>query len=181
MKRLVSVIFMSAFVLASSAQAASIKNFREILAFYSNATGIDSQNTTVQQVYNQVRTRLPLHGNVTELTSPAVLGATELAGSFCNLMITADAGQPAANRRAHQAVDFNALPAAVTDDALTQTVTNYAALFWERQPIAAEIQTFTASWTNLKTISPATTTGTRQLFHVLCTQAATSLDSLIFY
>ncbi len=166
--------------LAPSAFSLSTKNFREILQFFGNATGVDPQLATVQQVYLSVRTRLPLRGQVSELTSPAVLGATELAGVFCTQMITNDSVQPTANRRAHQAIDFTKLPAAQTDAALNTTVSTYAQLFWERAPTVSEIETFKASWTNLKTISPATTEGTKQVFRVLCTQAATSMSSLIY-
>lgn len=168
------------FGLAAQASAVSTKNFREILQFLANATGVDPQLQNVQQVYLSVRTRLPLRGQVSELTSPAVLGATELAGVFCTQMLQNDLAQPAANRRAHQTIDFTQLPAALPDAALLSTVTSYAQLFWERAPTTAELDTFKASWTNLRTLSPATTEGTKQVFRVLCTQAATSMASLIY-
>ncbi len=180
MRRFTLALLIASFGLAPSAYSLSTKNFREILQFFANATGVDPQLATVQQVYLSVKTRLPLRGQVSELTSPAVLGATELAGVFCTQMLANDVNTPMANRRAHQAIDFALLPAALTDDALTTTVSNYAQLFWERAPTGAEIETFKASWTNLRTISPATTQGTQQVFRVLCTQAATAMSSLIY-
>jgi hypothetical protein len=165
---------------APAAYGLSLKNFREINAFYATATGIAASQRDVAAAYQDVRTRLPLRGNINEMTSAAVLAAVELGGAYCGAMIDTDAALPAASRRAHQAVDFNREPAAMTDAVVKQTVTAYTGLFWERAPTATELSSFVASFSALKTSSPTNAVGTRQALLILCSQAATSLDALIY-
>jgi hypothetical protein len=173
-------------VLAAGAAAApaayglALKNFREINAFYAVATAVNPEQNDVKAVYQSVRTRLALRGQISELSSAAVLATVELGGAYCKAMIANDAGLAATARRAHQAVNFSAPPAAATDDVVKQTATKYSQLLWGREPSAAELDSFVQSATRLKASTPATAAGTRQLFLILCTQAATSLDALIY-
>jgi hypothetical protein len=164
---------------AKDASAVSLKNFRELAAFYSAATNVPLTETKVQQAYQNVKTRLPKTGAVDEFSSPTVLGAIELSGAICNAFITAEAAAPAANRRAHQGIDFLKTTSQLADADILAVLKTYAKLFWLRDAKPAEEKAFSATITKLKSITPDTAPGARQLFLTTCTQVATSLDALI--
>src|SRR5262245_25086913 len=171
-------ILMTLFVVLSprDARAVSLKNFRELAAFYSAATAVPLTEPKVKTAYQNVKTRLPKAGTVDEFASPAVLGAVELSGAFCSAFLTAEAAAAPPNRRAHQTIDFSKTPSQLADGDILAVVRNYARLFWLRDIRSNEETAFGPAITTLKSISPDSIKGTRQVFLVLCTQAATSLD-----
>lgn len=181
MRAVGSITLVALVVVLSStdARAVSVKNFRELAAFYSAATAVPLTEPKVQLAYQNVRSRLPKAGTVDEFASPAVLGALELSGAFCGAFLTAEAAAVPEKRRAHQTVDFSKAPSALLDADVLAVVRNYARLFWLRDLRPNEEAQFGGAVTKLKSISPATAQGTRQVFLVLCTQVATSLDALV--
>jgi hypothetical protein len=164
---------------ASDARAVSLKNFRELAAFYSSATGIAMTEPRVAAAYLNVKSRLPKAGTVDEFSSPSVLGAVELSSAFCGAFISVEAAAQPANRRAHQTVDFTKSPRVLVDGDIMAAIKNYARLFWQRELKADEDKVLLASVTRLKALSTDNAAGTRQLFLATCTQVATSLDALI--
>jgi hypothetical protein len=174
-------VLMTLFVVLSpkDAQAVSLKNFRELAAFYSAATAVKLTEPRVQQAYLNVKSRLPKLGTVDEFSSPTVLGAVELGGAFCNAFITAEAAALPANRRAHQTIDFTKSPRVLADSDIMAAVRTYARLFWLRDAKADEDAMLLSTVTRLKSISTDNAPGTRQLFLTMCTQVATSLDALV--
>jgi hypothetical protein len=176
---LTPLVALSLVLLPSDALAVSVKNFRELVAFYSAATGVPATEPKVQQAYLNVKTRLPKAGTVEEFSSPAVLGALELSGAFCNAFITAEAAAQPQNRRVHQTIDFTKTPSQLADADVLAVARSYARIFWLRDARKAEDATFQATIGTLKSITPNTAAGTKQLSLILCTQIATSLDALV--
>ena len=105
--------------------------------------------------------------------------ALELSGAYCNQFITNESTAPAANRRAHHTIDFTKTPSQLADADVLAVGKAYAKLFWFRDTRPAEDTAFQGTITKLKTLTPNTTAGTKQIFLVMCTQAATSLDALV--
>jgi hypothetical protein len=161
------------------AEAVSLKNFRELAAFYSAATGIPLSDPKVAAAYQNAKSRLPKAGTVDEFSSPAVLGAIELSGVFCTQFITAEAAAPAANRRAHQQIDFTKAPNALADADVMSAVHAYAKLFWLRDVRADEDTLLQTTVTHMKAASTNNPAGTKQMFLAMCTQVATSIDALV--
>lgn len=179
--RAASLVLLAAAALPGpSAFALSLKNFREVNAFFANATGISPTQNDIKSAYAGAKARLPLRGQVSEFSSPAVLASIELGGAYCLALINKDKNTAAANRRAHRAIDFTKKPADLKDEDLKSTVEIYANMFWERDLSADEEAAFQSAFTNLKKSSPATAAGTSQLLTVLCNQVATSLEALIY-
>jgi hypothetical protein len=176
---LTALVGFSVVLFARDAAAVSVKNFRELAAFYSSATGVPLTQPQVQTAYNNVKTRLPKQGTVDEFASPAVLGALELSGAFCNAFITVESTAPAASRRVHQTIDFAKTTRQLADADVLALAKGYARMFWTRDARPNEEAALVATITKLKTVTPDTTVGTKQLSLVLCTQAATSLDALV--
>ena len=173
---LLSALFL---FLPTDALAVSLKNFRELAAFYSAATAVPLTDPKVQAVYQNVKSRLPKAGTVDEFASPTVLAAIELSGAFCGSFITAEAALTPANRRAHQTIDFTKSPRVLADSDIDAAVANYTRLFWLRAPRPDEDAAFLATIGRLKTASTNDAPGTRQLLLSMCTQVATSLDALV--
>jgi hypothetical protein len=165
----------------TDASAVSLKNFRELAAFYSAATGVPMTDTGVQTAYTNVKSRLPKAGTVDEFASPTVLAAIELSGAFCTSFINAEAALPAAKRRAHATIDFTKSPRVLANTDVLTTVHAYAKLFWLRDVTAAEDTLFNGTITTLKAASTDNVAGNKQLFLALCTQVATSLDALVIH
>lgn len=180
MRRLSLVLACVALVLVTTnAFAVSLKNFRELLAFYSSATGVPATDTKVQATYANVKSRLPKAGTPDELSSASVLGAVELGGAFCGSFITADAAKLPDQRRAHQSIDFTKSPRALGDADIAAVIGQYARLFWLRPTNAVEDKVFLAEIGRLKTSSTDNAAGTKQLLLTMCTQVASSLDALV--
>jgi hypothetical protein len=174
-----SLLLVTVFMLlAKDAEAVSLKNFRELAAFYSAATGVPLTDTKVQAAYQNVKSRLPKAGTVDEFSSPSVLAAIELGGAFCTSFINAEAAATAANRRAHQQIDFTKSPRVLADADIMSVMSNYAKLFWLRDLTAAETTLFQGSVTKMKAASTDNAAGNKQLFLTMCTQVATSMDAL---
>jgi hypothetical protein len=174
-------LLVALFVILSphDAMAVSLKNFRELAAFYAAATGVPLTDPKVQQAYQNVKTRLPKTGGVDEFASPSVLGALELSGAFCGSFITAEAAAPAANRRAHQTIDFTKSPRVLADADINAAVKAYSRLFWMRESRPEEDKLFLAEIGRLKPLSTDNAAGTKQLLLTMCSEVATSLDALV--
>jgi hypothetical protein len=163
----------------SDARAVSLKNFRELAAFYSAATGVPLTDPKVQTAYQNVKSRLPKAGTVDEFSSPSVLAAIELGGAFCGSFITAEAAATPANRRAHQTIDFTKSPRVLADADILAVVHAYAQLFWLRPTTPNEDTVLQSTITTLKAASTDNVAGNKQLFLSLCTQVATSIEALV--
>jgi hypothetical protein len=177
-KGVLVAVFFAAVLWPTLARAISLKNFRELAAFYSVATAVPLTEPTVKQTYQNVKARLPLRGTVDEFSSVTLLASLDLGGAFCKAMITADAALSPELRRAHQKIDFSKAPNDLADADIMTTTRTYANLFWGRNPTDAETASVAQSVAKLKATSTATPAGTRQLLLALCVTSATSLDAL---
>jgi len=166
--------------LAGQAQAVSLKNFRELPAFYSAATGVSQKNYQVSQAYLRAKGRLSLHGTVDEFSAPMVLAAVELGGAYCGAFLITEASVVPTNRRAHQSIDFTKKPKDLAVADVMAAATIEANLFWGRDPTAVEVTSLQAALANLQAISTADVAGTKMMMTALCTEVATSLDALIY-
>jgi hypothetical protein len=119
----------------------SIKNYRQVFSSMSAVTGVPKTNAVVLAYYNQAYRRLSETGAVGTVNGPLLLTTTILASRFCGQFVAMEAALPAAQRRAHQMVDFTKTQSGLTTDVLTNVVNNYGSLFWGRSPDSVERQT----------------------------------------
>jgi hypothetical protein len=125
-----------------------------------------------------VSSRLPVRGDVQELTSPAVLALVELSGAFCNELVQKEAGQTAADRRFFLFVDFDRGPDQFSASAWKQLTTDLSMSFWQREPSAQEATLYDQLLEKFKSQGSTSSTVTRQALQGACVQAGSALAFL---
>lgn len=179
--RLVALIFaFGCSLTATSALSDSLgtRNFRELLAFYSVVTGVDSLNQAVQQAYATTRARLPQSGVVDEISSPSVLAATELAGAFCAQAVALEKPLAPARRTLFRRVNFAAGVNQHADADRVELVQHLTGRFWQRRATASEAAEYTALITEVAA-NPASAPDLELAMLALCISVGTSLDALL--
>lgn len=156
-----------------------LKNFRELPAAYSTVMQIPSTNGVIQTVLKKVQSRLPQKGDIEEMSSPMVLAAFELAGSYCSAFLDAEAAMPAAERLIFKDVDFTTTPKQFTPSVQKALLSELAGNFWFRPPSETEAQELDTFFSDIKALAGASTAGTRQMSFLLCTYFGTSLQFLV--
>ncbi len=158
----------------------ALKNFRQLFESYSVITRVPTSDPIVKQAFDDVKTRLPRHGQVSEVSSPMLLAATTLSGSFCKQMIQADSNLPQGQRRAHRGIDFSNASLAFNRASRMNQIQEYARLFWTRPATDAELDSLLEiigyeSEQRLLSLDER-----KKVLLMSCTATASSMGSLLF-
>ncbi len=158
-----------------TAQAIVVKNFRQIAASFYSATGVSMNDPDVAAFVKKTETRLPQVGEIEEISSPAILAITQLAGIFCEKMIATDAAIPLGGRRhTHSQVDFERPARLFTREVKESVVREYADLFWNREVTEEEQASLLSTF---DTVAPGA--DTLRTLKILCTTMASSVDTYV--
>lgn len=157
-----------------------VKNFRQMIASFHQITGISVGDPEMLQVKQRVLSRLPVNGDVSDISSTSVTALYELAGAFCRRMIDLDSARQPAARRAHTLVSFQSAPRALTPRVQEKTILEYSKLFWQREPTADEKVVLTKLFDDAIKGAPAKTEETKNILHAVCSAMAASLDSFVY-
>jgi len=157
----------------------SLKTFDQLYNSLAVATRV-TPDTAIKTYFDNVKLRLPKTGDVEEMSAPMLTGLTGLSGLFCERMIANDARiSTPANRRAHRQVDFTKTPADMTEAIRQSVATEYARLFWQRDPTAAEQNLIVDLIGNAITTDDTTAAATPKILKIACTATATSLLAIV--
>lgn len=157
-----------------------VKNFRQLLASYAQMTGIDPTEPEIAAYFAQSKSRLPKLGRADEVSAPALLTVSALAGLFCMKMIASDASLEPAARRAHKQVDFTKPPAAaLTDGVRRGVIDEYARLFWRRAATTTETAAMLDVFTQSAGGTGVTEADSQVVLRPVCTAMAASLDTIV--
>jgi hypothetical protein len=116
----------------------SVKNFRQAMASYSSITGVNARDAEIQTIFRRVKSRLPVNGKLGEFASPSLLAYLELGGAFCKKLIEKDSVLPAAQRRMHKVINFDADVSQFDRVMTNKLVETYALYYWQRSPTEKE-------------------------------------------
>ena len=163
--------------LAWGADQIGLKNFRELPAAYEEATHVSTEVPAVQVVYKKVLTRLPIRGQVEEMSSPMILAVAELAGAYCQELVNREAAKPAAERESFSSVKFDKNLAQFNPMGQRRLIDEVALLFWQRTTTGAEADRFLTSWSEFAAVG-TTAADTGRWVRTLCSQFGTSLEFL---
>lgn len=163
------------FLSGSAFAAPALKNFREIYESLLIATNV-FPNATVTAAYNSTRTRLPIAGEFTELSSTTLTALGALGGVVCREFLTNEENKNPSQRLVHKAVDFSLPPAQISADVVSDVHTQFIEMFWGRMPSQAELAEFQTQYTKASGVSGAKT---KDAFFLSCVTATTSLDFLL--
>ncbi len=116
----------------------SIRNFRQIPAYYSVATGVSESNNNVRNYFNANFSRFSLDGDAGAV-SPATLSAlTSFAGIYCQENIRLERANTINPRLLHGAVDFSQNSSRLTPEVLDRVIQKYSERFWRKVTPPAE-------------------------------------------
>jgi hypothetical protein len=159
----------------------AVKDFRQIIASYYAVTGVSRADAGLRELVTRLQTRLPMHGTVEEISNPAVLALTEIAGAFCTRVIQNDAAiSDPASRRIHRSVDFRLAPRSIPAATRAAVLRDYAQMFWQREATAEELSHLTELFEESAQAAPQTATGTLLALKTVCTTVASSLSFLVY-
>ena len=162
------------------ATSLGLKNFRELPAALTVATGVPLTTPSIQLTLKKVASQLPLKGQVEEMSSPYILAVTELVGDFCQEMITQESAKPAAERLAFRDVDFKVGPKQFVPATKDAVINELSDIFWGRGPTGEEMASLKQSVDEGATgVSTSSTAETTNLMKILCSTFGTSLEFLI--
>jgi hypothetical protein len=160
----------------------SLRNFRELNAALETITEIKASSAAIDPVFRKVRTLLPVNGEVSELSSPMLLGLMELSGAYCKEMVTTQSQTSPGLRRYFSNVDFLKGVKQFGPALRSETTEELTDAFWMRKATIPELNLVLD---NLDRIAgsfqaggPAGDTG--RLLFLLCVQMATSLAFITY-
>ncbi len=158
----------------------ALKNFRQLFESYAVITRIPTTDAVVRQAFDDVKTRLPRQGQVSEVSSPMLLAATTLSGAFCKQMIQGDSVLASGQRRAHRGIDFSNASLAFNRAARMNQIQDYARLFWNRSASDSELDSLLEvigyeSEQRLLSLDER-----KKVLLMSCTATASSMGSLLF-
>lgn len=160
----------------------SLRNFRELNAALETITEIKASSAVIDPVFRKVRTLLPVHGEVSELSSPMLLGLMELSGAYCKEMVTTQSQTSPSLRRYFSNVDFLKGMKQFGPALRAETTEELAEAFWMRKATDLESKVLLA---NTDMIANSFSAGgpardTQRLLFLLCVQMATSLAFITY-
>ena len=164
---------------AGAGFSVGLRNFRELQAHYSQATGVGSSNFNAALIYDQVQATLPQTSDVAAFSGTMVRAASALGGVYCAEFVNRESRAQSGVRRAHQGVDFAVFPAAIAPAVTTDVLAKYSQLFWGRDMTVKETTVMGDVARSLAASSPQSTAGTRQYFIGLCSIVSNALESLV--
>lgn len=158
----------------------ALKNYRQIFASFHRMTGINVRDPEILTLRQNVLSRLPVNGEISEVSSTSVGAFMEVAGGFCKRFIDIDATRPVAQRRAHAKVMFNAGPKSLTAEVQAHTLREYTQIFWQRDPSAEEEEAMRRLFAATTNGAPGTSDETKKVLQVVCSALAGSIESFIY-
>jgi hypothetical protein len=181
MMKALALLALSLFLipLRGEAETLALRTFRELPAALEVVTGVSQNDPGVAATYAQIKGRLPVKGQVGELSSPTLLAIYSLAGSFCSLMVQAESQKLSTERLAFGNVDFTQGPRQFTPTAQQAVLTDLANDFWQRAPTADELKSLQQTFSDLITASGAGMSDTKKIAFLLCSEFGTSLGFLV--
>lgn len=165
--------------LRGEAETLALRNFRELPAAFEVVTGVSANDPGVVSTYAQVKGRLPVKGQVGELSSPTLLAIYSLAGSFCTPMVQAEMAKAPAERLAFGNVDFSQGPRQFTSSVQAAVLSDLTNDFWQRDATPAELKSLQQTFSDLISASGAGNTDTQNIAFLLCSEFGTSLGFLV--
>lgn len=139
------IVFLALITMSQTANASLIAsrltllNFREILYTYSALTDVSANDPEIVNTFRFARDRLPLNGDVEELSSPMIMAATELAGAFCSKFVAQESNREPIERVLLASVDFSRGLNQFSDTERTRLLEDMSAHFWQRLPEPQEL------------------------------------------
>jgi hypothetical protein len=139
---------------------------------------------TIMGEYNNRSSVLGVGNDLNLVTSPMMLGVTNLASTFCNGTIGREAGQTVDLRKLFSQVDFGKPIANVNDSVFQSTVERIGKSFWGRSPSSEESAALAEAKTEfvsaLTDNEKSQANSTRNLMLFTCTAMLSSFDSISF-
>lgn len=155
----------------------ALKNFREIYESMKIVTGV-VPSQSLYDLYQSVKDSLPKAGGVEEYNTLMQLDVSLLGGTFCREMITKDAAQTNPTLRwAHKDVDFAQPASGLTSVIRHSVIGEYAALFWQREATAEELNVLD---TAMATLASQLGAGTDSTIDMLVANCATQINTIDF-
>ena len=166
-------------VLSAAPGSFSLRDFRQLYASLSAATGI-APSQTLREYFQGAQYRLLNDGDPVKFNATTLMTTISLTGLFCDELLTAELNLPAAERRVFQVLDFSQGPSSVTHENQVAFVTREAEVFWARDPEPLELAALMESWGELASFSANSPTGLREMALSICTAVGSSSDSIRF-
>lgn len=181
MKSILSVFMFLGLSMHAFGQTVVLKNFRQISASLSYATGVLENDAAVKDKIAQVKGRLPQTGAVAELASPVTLAMIELSTAFCRKMIALDAAQTdPAYRHVHKSVDFTGGIDGLNADVRQSVAKEYSGIFWGRAPTANELSLLTTAMSDAMKSEASNENAVTAVLLTGCIATASSVENLVY-
>jgi hypothetical protein len=155
-----------------------VRNFRQLSAKLSAATGVDPTDFGVTGVFTGVKTRLSVDGVVQKVSPAMLLAATTLAGEYCLRFIEQEAVRTPDMRRIHGPVNFQGDLGTFNVAVRQQMIHAYAQVFWLRDTDDSELNELTQLMATVAAENKAPAEVIVDSLLAACTAVAGSLEVL---
>ncbi len=160
----------------------AVRNFLEIPAFLSRATGVSSGDAEIKSFLQLAQGGFPQKREVNEFGA-SLSSLIALSGLYCKRMVEKDAsftGPSFMRRRTHKDIDFGKGPSLHSEASVLSVIEDETGFFWGRSPSSQELDQFRDYMAEAKKHLPNDRDGSIRFFTSLCLAAAASLDSWVY-
>ncbi len=157
-----------------------LQNTYQVFSSFANVTGQYLAITANQLAEYDARTgALSQTDKITDINAPLQLGATSLAGEFCNGLIARESAA-GATRKYFNGVNFGANLAANNATSFTAAIDAMAQGFWGRMLNADESSILNAFYADFVATAGTQAAQTRNLYLATCAAMLASFDTLTY-
>ena len=166
-------------IIPALSQANVIKNFRDLPFSYEAVTGVSSKYPEIAQSYNNMYTKFPKYGQLSELSTVFIVSNMAYSSTFCVRMIENDSKLPSDKRWAHYNIDFGGTLSGMSETVKASVIEEYADLFWQRMPDENERAILAQGFQDLASTFPNENKSVKPVLLGVCQMFSNSIAFLL--
>jgi hypothetical protein len=162
----------------------ALLSYEQVFKSMASVTGVPTTNGTVNNEFSRRQGLLASGYDLSGVTSPMLIGITNLGSTFCGQLINSEKAMAAASRKFFIEVDFTKGADMLSESIFMAAVQRMALAFWGRPANATELSYLAAARSDFLSDFTATevksTTASNNLTVFACTAMLASADSFTF-
>lgn len=139
----------------AAAQSNKIKDYRQIVAALSQATGVSPSTPEIQSYYVLIEKNLPVQGTEEEYSMAMSKSLVGLSKRYCDEFVKKTVNTQASQRIYLKEVNFSNAPSTVTMQVVEHIAKDLYTMFLDRSPVVAEQNALTQLIVKLLSMDPA--------------------------